>query len=198
MTGIIKILKKRLILAGVLALLLVSFSSPAMADWVGWLAKIRVSYANDENKIVLGAAPDAVDGFESRYAGRALLQGYVMAYFYHPEWGVETPYFMRDMRSIYLPQEWNFHVSSRFTNKDMEIRWDTSRVPDTITLVLEDTTTGDTVNMMETSSYTYYNTSTAARTFRVTADGTFEFPPGQEPPADSTPPETAITTEVPA
>jgi hypothetical protein len=142
MKGIIKILKKRLILAGVSALLLASFSSPAMADWVGWLAKIRVSYANDENKIVLGAAPDAVDGFESRYAGRALLQGYIMTYFHHPEWGDETPYFTRDMRSIYLPQEWTFYVSSRFTNKDMEIRWDTSRVQDTITLVLEDVTTG--------------------------------------------------------
>jgi hypothetical protein len=52
--------------------------------------------------------------------------------------------------------------------------------------------------MMEASSYTYYNTDSAARTFRVTADGTFELPPGEEPPADSTPPETSITTAVPA
>jgi hypothetical protein len=198
MTGLLKILNKRLILAGVFAFWLIAFPSPSMAAWNGWVAKINVSFGDDSNKVIIGAATDAVDGFESRYTGRALLMGYVQAYFYYPEWGLETPYFTRDMRSIYLPQEWTFYVSSRYTSRDMEMHWDTSRVPDTITLVLEDTTTGTTVNMMEASSYTYYNTDSAARTFRVTADGTFELPPGEEPPADSTPPETSITTAVPA
>jgi hypothetical protein len=191
----IKILSKRLVTAGIFVFLLLSLPAPvwAVSDW---LAKIVVSYGNDSSKVALGASTVAVDGFEKRYIERAF-PGYLTAYFYYPEWGLETPYFARDMKSIYLPQEWTFHVSSRFTSKDMEIRWDTSRVPDTITLVLEDVTTGATVNMMEASSYTYYNTDSAARAFRVTADGTFEVPPGEEPPADSTPPETVITTSVP-
>jgi hypothetical protein len=197
MKGPIKILKRRLILAGVFALLLASFSMPVGAG-SGWFAKITVSFGNDTSRVAIGAATDATDGFENYYTGRGIFSGYLMAYFYYPEWGLETPYFTSDVKSVYFPQEFTFYVSSRYTYRDTEIRWDTSRVPDTITLVLEDVTTGDTVDMMETSSYTYYNTSSAARSFRVTADGTFEFPPGEEPPADSTPPETIITTSVPA
>jgi hypothetical protein len=186
-----------LILAGVFAFWLAAFPSPAAWAWTGWFARIVVSYNNDAVRVTLGAATDAVDGYNVQYTERAL-PGYLMAYFYHPEWGLETPYFAREMRSINLPKEWTFYISSRFLYEDMEIRWDISRVPDTITLVLEDVTTGATVDMMEAVSYTYYNTDSAARTFRVTADGTFEVPPGEEPPADSAPPETAITTPVPA
>jgi hypothetical protein len=201
MSGLIKILNRRHILAGVFALWLLSFPSHASGEWVGWLAKITVSYGNDSNKVTLGAAANAVDGFESSYAGRAVLTGYLMAYFHHPEWGVDTDYFTRDMRSVNLPQEWTLYVSSSYTYQDIKMFWDTSRVPDTVTLVLEDVTTGAQVDMMATPSYTYYNTETNARPFRVIADGSFEVPPPPPPPppgSDTTPPETAITTELPA
>jgi hypothetical protein len=142
MSSLIKILHKRHILAGVFALWLVSFPSPAAGEWPGWLAKITILYGNDSNKVVLGAATNAVDGFENQYTGRAIITGNLAAYFHHPEWGMDTPYFTSDVRSVNLPQEWTFYVSSSYTNQDIKMFWDTSRVPDTITLVLEDVTTG--------------------------------------------------------
>ncbi|MHC4278456.1 MAG: hypothetical protein ACYSTI_14235, partial [Planctomycetota bacterium] len=129
MSGLIKILNKSHILAGIFAFLLVSFPSPAAGEWVGWLATIKLSYANDSNKVIIGAATDAVDGFENGYTGRAIVTGDLVAYLYHPEWGMDTPYFTSDVRSIYLPQEWTISVTSSYTEQDIKMFWDTSRVP---------------------------------------------------------------------
>ncbi|MHC4278304.1 MAG: hypothetical protein ACYSTI_13445, partial [Planctomycetota bacterium] len=128
MSGLIKILNKRHILAGIFAFLLVSFPSHAGAE-NAWFATIKVSYANDSNKVIIGAAIDAIDGFENYYTGRAIVTGDLVAYLYRPEWGVDTPYFTSDVRSIYLPQEWTISVTSSYTEQDIKMFWDTSRVP---------------------------------------------------------------------
>lgn len=133
-----------------------------------WKADITVSAMTDSNRLILGQAGDATDGFENSYEGRALLSGNLMAYFYHPEWGVDTAYFWSDIKDATLPKEWVFYINSQYADKDITLKWNL-KAPDTLKVYIVDDTLGTVVNMRENSSYIYRNTSTAARKFTVHA-----------------------------
>ena len=154
-----------------------------------WKVDITASYGDDSNRLILGAATDATDGFENAYEGRAILAGRLMAYFYHPEWNVDTPYFWSDIRAIDLPEEWVFYVTSDYTNKDIVLSWNID-VPDTVQLYLIDESSGTTIDMRASSSYTYRNTSQDARIFRVQVSGYVEV----TPPQDTSAPDTEIVS----
>jgi len=135
-----------------------------------WKADITVSAMTDSNRLILGQAGDATDGFENSYEGRALLSGNLMAYFYYPEWGMDTAYFWSDIKDATLPKEWVFYIGSQYTDKDITLKWNL-KAPETLKVYIVDDTPGTVVDMRENSSYIYRNTSTAARKFTVHASG---------------------------
>lgn len=164
------------------------FVSRSFAEPV-WTAEISASAGDDSNRLIIGAATDATDGFENAYEGRAMLAGNLQAYFYHPEWAVDTAYFWTDVRDTLLPKQWDFLVSSKYAA--MTISWDVSNAPVSVGLVLTDAYSGLTVDMRAQSSYTYANVSTAvARNFTVAASGSIKT-------KDTIPPDTRITSDMP-
>ena len=134
-----------------------------------WKADVIASAMNDSNKLILGQAENATDGFESGYDVRATLSGNFQAYFYHPEWGMDTAYFWNDVRDAALPKEWVFYVNSSYINKETVIRWNFKNVPDSLKLHFVDTDSDVVVDMKENNSYSYLSTSVSARQFIVRA-----------------------------
>jgi len=182
---------KKLILLLVSAALIIALhpaGSFAVAQWEGG---IKIYYGDDSQILAFGADPTATDGFENRWETMALLGGYIQAYFYHPEWGLNTPYYWRDIRNLLLPKEWAFYVASSYTDRQITLSWNISNIPATVNLSLVDEFTGTPINMRSQPSYVYTNTSTAVRAFRVDATGYLESAP---PSGDTTAPETAIIT----
>lgn len=155
---------------------------------VKWLADIRVTYGDDSNRLLLGADNRATDGFDNGFEIRAILGGYVQAYFEHPEWNKETSYFWSDIRYINLPKEWVFYAASYYVNSQMRLSWELTDVPPTVDVFLTDDATGSTIDMKLKSSYIYTNTASVARVFRVNATGYLE----GGAVADGTAPDTAI------
>lgn len=181
--------KKYLLLAAIAPLIVLVAGTQAAAGLV-WRADITASVLADSNTLILGQAKDATDGFENAYESRAILSGYLMAYFYYPEWGVDTAYFWSDIKRETLPKQWQFYVASQYTNRDITLRWSLGDVPETLNLYLVDETSGDIIDMKSASAYSYFNTSTAERRFTVEASGSITI-------SDSTPPDVSIT-EAPA
>ena len=81
------------ILGVLTAFMLALFSTSATAGVI-WRAGITAFSGDDSNTIYFAAADDATDGFENGYESRAIMAGKLVAYFYHPEWGVDTAYFL--------------------------------------------------------------------------------------------------------
>lgn len=135
-----------------------------------WKADMNISVGDDSNRLILGQAQDATDGFENIYESRVLFGGNLASYFHYPEWGQETPYFWTDIKDSTLPKEWVFYVYSQYVGKDITIKW-TLNAPATLKVYLTDNALGTVVDMAESSSYSYTNTSTSARKFIVHASG---------------------------
>ena len=178
-----------LLVSAALIIVLHPASSFAIAQWEGG---IKIYYGDDSQTLAFGADPTATDGFENRWETMALLGGYIQAYFYHPEWGLDTPYYWRDIRDTLLPKEWTFYVASSYTNRQITLSWNISNVPATVNLSLVDEFTGTAVDMRSQPSYVYTLTSTATRAFRVDATGYLESAP--PPIGNTTAPDTNIVT----
>ncbi len=189
-----KIRLSNILASAALALLLGFPSSAAVAEGPAmWSADILVSYNYELVRVNFGADESATDWFENRWDSRAMRGDRLNAYFYHPEWGQSTPYFWREIKTPALPKEWPFYVESRYSRHDLN--WDLSNVPATVELELVDDYAGVSVNMRTQSSYSYNSTSPDPRPFRVVASGSID---GWEAPVDAVPPDTEITTAVPA
>lgn len=159
-----------------------------------WETTISISYGNDTAFLTLGADKTATDSFENKWETRALLSGYIQAYFSHPEWGMETSYFWSDIKDLQLPKEWVFYVYSTLSNADLEMRWDSYfNVPDTVELYLIDETDGTTIDMKSQSTYNYTNISASPKTFRIKAAGYVEGLPAN---GDTIPPDTLISSGI--
>lgn len=162
-------LGKPLLTATAIVFALLAAAWPARAE-MAWRVDVTMSVSDDSQRLTLGAANDATDGFENAYETRAVLAGYLTAYFYHPEWGVDTDYFRSDIRDTALPEEWTSYVSSQHVNRDITMSWAID-APETLELRLVDEELGTAVDMRTQSSYTYLNTSTAPRKFTIGAGG---------------------------
>ena len=173
------------------AFFLLLASAPAMAEQK-WVADIGIYYSNDSKHLIFGMADGSTDGFDSHYdsAGRFMAGARISAYFYHLDWGLSTPYIWVDMAGLSFPKDYTFYVASTNTGGEHKMIWNLSEVPgaevpDTIGLILTDESNGMTTDMKAEGSYTYLNTSSTPRSFKVTATGYM---------ADLTPPETLITS----
>lgn len=185
----------------VLAILL-SAPSPAMSE-AEWLAEFWISYGNDSGQAIVGADRNATGNYEAGYDEEAtfLSGSKITAYFYHSEWGRANNYYWMDIQDTSLPKEWNFYVASRYPGVHTVV-WNLTKAPDTLGLVLVDNYTGVAVDMKAEASYSYTNVSTSPRSFTVKADGSIgmdaDAGAGMEGASDTNPPETGITTALPA
>lgn len=195
----------RTINIALMALLLLAVAAPSYAKaryGSQWEVTVSVRYGDDITHLAIGGDKMATDGYDNRWDSKGVLGGYLNAFFYHPEWAKDTPYFWSDIRDLGLPDEWSFSVSARY--RTIDIYWSLSAAPDGLELTFIDDYTGATVDMRTQSSYTYANVSSAARPFRVVVSGALDTGGGgggggggEEPPADTVPPETSITSDVP-
>lgn len=184
------------ILGALTAFMLAFFSASAIAGVI-WRANITAFSGDDSNTIYFAAADDATDGFENGYEARAIMSGKLVAYFYHPEWGVDTAYFWSEGKDTRLPKDWDFYVKSNYTTVNMN--WAVAETPQTVELYLVDEYTGTVVDMKNALSYAYASSSSVPRKFTIRARGYLEEGAGISPaPADAAPPETFITTVLPA
>ncbi|HBR16139.1 MAG: hypothetical protein A3G39_07780 [Deltaproteobacteria bacterium RIFCSPLOWO2_12_FULL_43_16] len=189
-------MKSKLILISVVFIIMTALPAIAGGRYGStWETTISVSYGNDTSLLTLGGDKTATDGFENRWETRALLAGNIKAYFYHPEWGKETPYFWSEIKDLSLPKEWVFYISSTLTNQELMMRWDISSVPQEITsLYLVDEAAAAVIDMKTQAAYAYINTSSSPKTFTVKVNGSFgETPP---PAGDIIPPDTSITSAI--
>ena len=98
-------MKSKLILISVVFIIMTALPAIAGGRYGStWETTISVSYGNDTSLLTLGGDKTATDGFENRWETRALLAGNIKAYFYHPEWGKETPYFWSEIKDFSLPK----------------------------------------------------------------------------------------------
>ena len=61
-----------------IAFMLLLAAWPARAE-MAWRADVTMSVSDDSQRLTLGAANDATDGFENAYETRAVLEGYLTA-----------------------------------------------------------------------------------------------------------------------
>ena len=182
---------------GVLTAFMLAFFSASATAGVIWRAGITAFSGDDSNTIYFAAADDATDGFENGYESRAIMAGKLVAYFYHPEWGVDTAYFWSEGKDTRLPKDWEFYVKSNYTAVNMN--WAVAETPQTVELYLVDEYTGGVVDMKNALSYAYASSSSVPRKFTIRARGYLEEGAGISPsPPDAAPPETFITTVLPA
>ena len=153
-------------------------SSSSAAPVSRWYVKLQVAYIAENvfeyNNVILGAATDATDAFESSYAARAVKSRYLSAYINRSDWNMDTDFFSEDIKGVDLPKTWKFHVESRFS-KDLTISWgDLANVPSSITLTLYDTVANTYTVMTSGGNYVYNNSSSTPREFNVIAGGAFD------------------------
>ena len=173
------------IMSIVLILLLIAAPASAKGRYgANWETTITIIYGLDNVRLTIGGDKTATEEFENRWETRAILAGSLNGYFYHPEWGLETAYFWSDIKDLTFPKEWTFYLASGYVNQQISMNWGLADVPDTIELYLTDTTAGVAIDMRAQTSYTYLNTSSAVRTFMVTADGNIEGEDIEQPPVD--------------
>ncbi|MHC4278427.1 MAG: hypothetical protein ACYSTI_14085, partial [Planctomycetota bacterium] len=138
----------RIIYIALSAIFLLTAAVPALAGsrfGATWEATVSVRYGEDITHLTIGGDTTGTDGYENRWEMKAQLGGDLQAYFNHPEWGRNTPYFWSDIRGLSLPDDWNFYVSYQYTNRTVDLYWDLSDAPDTIELTLVDEYNGTTV-----------------------------------------------------
>ena len=136
----------------------------ASADWE---VTLRVEAGTGHNQLVLGADDTATDGYDPVWEVYAMLDGYIKAYFPHPEWGMVHDVFWRDIKAHApeMTKEWSFIVDSSLNNYNFTIRWDLSKIPKNYEIVLIDDSTGQVTDMRSAASYSFLYTD--AGLFRV-------------------------------
>lgn len=149
----------------------------ANAGVYDWKATIWMSDGTEKSRLDIGASDKATDGYDPIFEKDAYTAGYVRPYFYHPEWNRSsisgaTDYYWSDVRSSALPQTFEFKLEAYRTSVDVELTWDLKKMNSTVcaakTLLLTDNSTGASVNLGESISYSYFSSTTAPRSFTVT------------------------------
>jgi len=174
---------KRFMLSILILSILIGYASLAQADWTDyykWESIIWQDDGTEKGKLKIGTSKDATNGYDPIYEKDAFFAGNLRSYFYHPEWGRSsipgaTDYYWDDIRSANLPQTWDFSVEGYRTDRNITLTWDISHLAgdacSSIELSMTDMVSGQTVVMTDgtNASYSYFNASSSAYPFRVTA-----------------------------
>lgn len=144
-----------------------------------WKAPVWFDDGAEQGRVFVGASSTCTDKYDPLEEMDAYFAGNMKTYFYHPEWGRSkapggTDYYWSDIRSATYPQTWTIYISDNRSGRNVNITWDitqakTAIICENIRLELTDPSTGQVVAMTDGASYTYTNTSTAAKTFTVAA-----------------------------
>ncbi len=133
-----------------------------------WSIKIKTSVGGYNSRITFGEFADATDGYDILYDAPAhTAPAAVVAYFDHPEWGQDDTKFWYDIQSAGQTRQWTFYTDSNLDGQALSFEWYFSNVPADYHITLTDVSTGQSVDMMTETSYSYVSGS--LRQFTVTA-----------------------------
>jgi hypothetical protein len=151
-------------IAIIAAVLWLSLLSPVCAQ-ESWQADIKVSVSDAQNRLTLGQRVDATDGWNTKYDVPAVLSGDIMAY-------VEEPLGIKYWRKFKAPCEgrpctkkWEVVIESDLGDQTIRMNWSFSSFPADMAISLIDGLTGNTIDMMTQTEYTYKNSG--KRRFQV-------------------------------
>ncbi|MCK5639205.1 MAG: tandem-95 repeat protein, partial [Gammaproteobacteria bacterium] len=121
-----------------------------------------------------GEYPAATDGYDSLYDSAAFWDGpegqpKVKVYFDHTGWGLSDTDYWVDIKSFAASKQWQLTINSSIINQNLDLSWDIDTLPAGLLFTLTDDSLGSSVNMWAQSSYSYFVSSTANRTFTITA-----------------------------
>lgn len=140
-----------------------------------WKVPVKFKDGTNENVLYIGGSVGSTDGYDPLEEMDAYFGGNMTSYFYHPEWGRSTDYYMADIRSINYPQEWTLYVQDNLTG-DVDVTWNLyharqAMVCRGLELIFIDPATGQSLQMTDGASYTYYNDASTSTTmsFTITA-----------------------------
>ncbi len=154
-----------------------------------WEIEFKVSRGNAYNRLIIGVAEDATNCHDKIYEMRALLEDTtpgIRAYFYHPEWGTESPYFWRDIRSAEFPQIWLLTIEAR-PQSEIFVQWDLKTFKQNqckpLRIKLRDLYTGEEINILNEIAYSFYMDGSGKRVVEIiseTANGSSNLLPPYE------------------
>jgi hypothetical protein len=87
-----------------------------------WKVPVKFKDGTNENVLYIGGSVGSTDGYDPLEEMDAYFGGDMTSYFYHPEWGRSTDYYMADIRSINYPQEWTLYIQDNLTG-DVDVTW---------------------------------------------------------------------------
>jgi hypothetical protein len=155
-------------------------------NWAIQLSAVGGSRSDLHN--FAGVSPDASDGYDPLDAPEPpAVPGYISLYFPHSDWGDHSSNYTQNIREplrvpIPLGQEqksegiaikpaqkiWKFEVATDLTHTEITLSWpDLSSVPPIYKLFLVDVDADVTIDMRETSSYSYNSGQDVARHFKL-------------------------------
>jgi hypothetical protein len=150
--------------------------SPTQDTTTTWRMQIvaQAGSAIDEENFA-GVADIATEGFDPSVdtPEPPFAPGnYIAAYCYHPDWNpIIGSRFASDIKQntdvADTIKRWYFDVETNVVNDTVTLTFINDRIPPALGKYLTDFTTGQRVNLRNTSTYKYYNTSTTARKFML-------------------------------
>ncbi|MFA5832210.1 MAG: T9SS type A sorting domain-containing protein [Bacteroidota bacterium] len=165
-------------------------SGPLPTELVRWRMQISASISSyQDNENFAGVSDIATDGQDASFdipEPPASPGNYVSLYFPHAEWHSNTGDNFADDIKLNTAladtvKRWYFQVTSNVLNDTVTLTFMNDRIPSAFGKYFTDLNTGKRINLKNTSSYKYYNTSAIARSFMLII-------------GDSTAPSLALTT----
>jgi hypothetical protein len=160
------------------------FSYALGAETQNWKIKIRVDGSGTYGYAVAGVRDTATDAYDPAWDVQAMLDNlnddaadpFIYVYFPRTDLGV---YLSEEAKDPLLPKDWILEVDSNI-NGQMTITWPdlATKLPDHVVSLIDlDGAGSQTINMQESSSFSFDNTASVVRQFQLTIDE----PPVPEP-----------------
>lgn len=156
-------------LSMLLLLALTTGAPQTIAQSANWTVKISASTGGLLSKLTLGEHAGAQDGYDALYDAPAHpAPAAVSAYFEHTDWGVGDTKFWYDIKALGASKTWQFSAATIHTGQSLTLTWDLANLPAGYTLTLTEVSSGQSVNMRTSPSYSY--SASGERQFEVRAE----------------------------
>ncbi len=138
----------------------------------GWLVNLETSLGGlKDTATYFGAAPGGAAGYsrtlDAPKPPAVTAAPTVYTAFAHPDWGAQAGNYAVDMRSLSPKSTWPLVVWTNLPGSTVTLRWpDLTHLPATVKPVLRDLTTGSSVYMRTSSSYSF-KAGTEYRQFEI-------------------------------
>jgi hypothetical protein len=121
----------------------------------GWEIGIVARVNNADNRIIIGQMTGATDDADAVHDVPAFLSGEIMAYV-----DLDGKAYWRDIReecNTQCMKKWALIVESASEGDEVNLNWEGSDLPDGVSLVLVDLSTGSRIDMSHEKGYSYRN-----------------------------------------